>query len=118
MPTQQPALLPTPSSSSTPSWHKAAFIQAMNNFDAQGNSGMDWIFDSCASSHMSASHSMLSSCTPSSFSSITLGDFSYVPIHFVGHAHIPSPTKPLLRDVLVALALIKKINLCSPIHTR
>ncbi|KAK1643523.1 hypothetical protein QYE76_061328 [Lolium multiflorum] len=51
-----PPLLPTP----TPTWDQAAFLQAMNNFAAQGNSGTDWIFDSGASSHMFSSHNMLS----------------------------------------------------------
>src|SRR4051794_25275529 len=32
-----PPLLPTP----TPQWDQAAFLQAMNNFAAEGNSGMD-----------------------------------------------------------------------------
>ena len=82
----------------------------MNNFAAQGNSGTDWIFDSGASRHMSASSNFLSSCTPSSFPSITLGDGSSIPISCVGQAQIQSPTKPLLlRDVLVAPALIKNL---------
>ena len=100
----------TPASTSTPSWDQAAFLQAMNNFAAQGNSGTDWIFDSGASRHMSASSNLLSSCTPSSFPSITLGDGSSIPIYCVGQAQIQSPTKPLLlRDVLVAPALIKNL---------
>ena len=71
---------------------------------------MDWIFDSGASSPMSNSRNMLSSCTPSPFSSITLGDGSLIPIHCVGHTHLPSTTKSLLlRDVLVAPALIKNL---------
>jgi hypothetical protein len=110
MPTHQPALLPTPPSSSTRSWDQAAFIEAMNNFTAQGNLGTDWIFDSGTSSHMSASRSMMSLCTPSSSFSITLGDGSSIPIHCVGHDHIPSPNKLLLLcDVLVAPALTKKL---------
>jgi hypothetical protein len=101
-----PPLLPTP----TPTWDQAAFLQAMNNFAAQENSGTDWIFDSGASSHMFSSHNMLSNCTSTPFSSITLGDGSTIPIYCVGHTHIPSPTKPLLlRDVLVAPALIKNL---------
>jgi hypothetical protein len=64
-----------------------------------------------ASSHMSASSTMLSSCTSSPFSSITLGDGSSIPISNVGHAELPSSTKPLLlRDVLVAPALIKNLT--------
>jgi hypothetical protein len=43
---------PTPSPATTPSWDQGAFLQAMNNFAAQGNSGMDWIFDSGTSSHV------------------------------------------------------------------
>jgi hypothetical protein len=44
------------------------------------------------------------------FSSITLGDGSLIPIHCVGQTHLPSTTKPLLlRDVLVAPALIKNL---------
>jgi histone deacetylase 1/2 len=82
----------------------------MNNFAAQGNTGTAWIFDSGASSHMSSSNNMLSHCTPSNFSSITLGDGSLTPISCVGHTHLPSATKPLLlRDVLVAPALIKNL---------
>jgi hypothetical protein len=101
---------PTPSPATTPSWDQAAFLQAMNNFATQGISGMDWIFDSSASSHMSSSRNMLSSCTSSPFSSITLGDGSLIPIHCVGQTHIPSASKPLLlRDVLVAPALIKNL---------
>src|SRR4051812_6455011 len=53
-PLYQPAPLHELSSSSTPSWDQAAFLQAMNNFSAQENSGTDWILDSSASSHMSA----------------------------------------------------------------
>jgi hypothetical protein len=101
-----PAPMSTPASTSTPSWDQAAFLQAMNNFAAQGNSGTDWIFDSGASSHMSASSNLLSSCTLLPFPSITLGDGSSIPIYCVGKAQIQSPIKPLrLRDVL-----------CSPIH--
>src|SRR4051812_14456961 len=70
-PVPAPSTAPTPS---TPSWDQAAFLQAMNNFAAQGNSGTDWIFDSGASSHMSSSNTMLSTCIPSHFSSITLND--------------------------------------------
>ena len=82
----------------------------MNNFAAQGNSGTDWIFDSGASSHMSASSNWLSSCTKSPFPSIILGDGSSIPIYCVGQAQLPSSTKPLLlRDVLVAPALIKNL---------
>jgi hypothetical protein len=82
----------------------------MNNFAAQGNSGTDWIFDSGASSHMSSSNNMLSSCTPSHYSSVILGDGSSTPITCVGHTQFPSTTKPLLlRDVLVAPALIKNL---------
>jgi hypothetical protein len=93
---------------STQTWDHAAFLQPMNNFAAQRNSGIDWIFDSGASSHMFASSTMLSSYTSSLFSSITLGDGSSIPISNVGHAELPSSTKPLLlRDVLVAPALIK-----------
>ena len=68
----------------------------MNTFAAQGNLGTDWIFDSGASSHMSASSNFLSSCTPSPFPSITLGDGSSIPIYYVGKAQLPSPTKPLI----------------------
>ena len=58
---QLPAPLAAPSSSPTPpqppapapTWDQAALLQAMNNFAAQGNSGMDSISDSGASSHMS-----------------------------------------------------------------
>jgi hypothetical protein len=94
----------TPSPAATPTWDQAAFLQAMNNFAVQENSGMDWIFDSDASSHMSNSRNMLSSCTSSPFSSITLGDGSLIPIHCVLQTHLPSTTKPLLlRDFLFAL---------------
>jgi hypothetical protein len=86
----------------------------MNNFTAQGNAGTTWIFDSGASSHMSSSNNMLSNCTPSYFSSITLGDGSSTPISCVGHTQISSTTKPLLLcDVLVAPALIQNlISVC------
>jgi hypothetical protein len=87
---------PTLSPAATPSWDQAAFFQAMNNFATQGNSGMDWIFYSGASSHMSNSRNMLSSCISSPFSSITLGDGSLIPIHCVGQTHLPSTTIPLL----------------------
>jgi hypothetical protein len=58
---------------------------------------------------------MLSNCTSSPFSSITLGDGSSIPIHCVGQTHVPSSTKPLIvRDVLVALALIKNlVSVCK-----
>ncbi|KAK1601610.1 hypothetical protein QYE76_000017 [Lolium multiflorum] len=39
-PPYPPAPMSTPASTSTPSWDQAAFIQAMNNFAAQGNSGL------------------------------------------------------------------------------
>jgi hypothetical protein len=83
----------------------------MNNFAAQDNLGTDWIFDSGASSHMSSSNTMLSTCIPSYFSSITLGDGSSIPISCVGHTNLASSTsKPLLlKDVLVAPALIKNL---------
>jgi hypothetical protein len=56
----------------------------MNNFAAQGTSGTDWISDSGASSHMSASCNLMSFCTSSHFSSISLGDGSSIPIHCAG----------------------------------
>jgi hypothetical protein len=59
-------------------------------------SGNDWNFNSGASSHMYASSSMLSNFISSPFSSITLGDDSYIPISSLGHAQISSSTKPLL----------------------
>jgi hypothetical protein len=107
----QPALLPTPTSTSTPSWDQAAFLQAMNNFASQETSGTDWISDSGASSHKSASSTLLSSCTTSPFPSITLGDGSTIPIFCICQAQIPSSTKSLLlRDVLVAPTLMKNLN--------
>ena len=82
----------------------------MNNFASQGNTGTDWIFDSGASSHMSASSMFLFSCTSPLFKSITLGDGSSIPIYCVGQDQLPSTTKTLLlRDVLVAPALIKNL---------
>jgi hypothetical protein len=59
---------------------------------------------------MSAPCNLFSSCTPSLFSSITLGDGSSISIHCVGQAQIPSPLKPLLLcDVFVAPSLIKNL---------
>ena len=82
------------------------------------NSGTDWIFDSGASRHMSASSNLLSSCTPLSFPSITLGDGSSIPIYCIGQAQIQSPIKPLLlHDVLVAPALIKNLTSVRQITT-
>jgi hypothetical protein len=54
---------------------------------------------------------VLTSYTKSSFfPSITLGNGSSIPIYCVDQDQILSPTKPpLLRDVLVAPALIKKL---------
>ena len=91
-PSTAPALLASP----TPHWDQAAFLQAMNHFAAQGTSGMDWIFDSGASSHMSNSSTMLSNCTSSPFSSITLGNGATSPIYSTGHTELPSTLKPLL----------------------
>jgi hypothetical protein len=89
-------------------------LQAINNFAAQGNSGTDWILDSGASSHMSASSKLLSSYAYSPFSSITLVDGSSIPIHCADQAQISSSIKPLLlRDVLVSPSLIKNI---IPVH--
>ena len=52
---------------------------------------------------MSNSNNLLSNCTSSPFSSITLGNGT-------GHTELPTPIKPLLlRDVLVAPALIKNL---------
>jgi hypothetical protein len=110
---------PPPSSTSTsapsPSLDQSAFLQAMNNFAAQGNSGMDWIFDSGASSHMSSSSNMLSNFSSAPFSSIILGNGSSIPIYCTGQTAIPTPTKPLLLcDVLIAPALIKNlISVCQ-----
>ena len=105
-----PSTAPPVLASPTPHWDQAAFLQAMNHFATQGTSGMDWIFDSGASSHMSNSSTMLSNCTSSPFSSITLGNGSTIPIYSTGHTELPSTLKPLLlRDVLVAPALIKNL---------
>jgi hypothetical protein len=108
------ASAPPPPSASTsapsPRWDQSAFLQAMNNFAAQGNSGIDRIFDSGASSHMSASSNMLSFFSTTPFSSIVLGNGSSIPIYCTGHTSISAPTKQLhLRDVLVAPALIKNL---------
>jgi hypothetical protein len=52
----------------------------------------------------------MSSCTLSHFSSISLGDGSSIPIHYVGQAQIHSPLKPLLfRDILVAPSFIENL---------
>jgi hypothetical protein len=114
-----PPPAPPPPSASTsapsPSWDQSAFLQAMNNFAAQWNSGMDWIFDSGASSHMSSSSNMLSNFSSTPFSSIILGNGSSIPIYCTGQTSIPIPTKSLLlRDVLIAPALIKNlISVCQ-----
>jgi hypothetical protein len=114
-----PPTAPPPPSASTsapsPSWDQSAFLQAMNNFAAQWNSGMDWIFDSGASSHMSSSSNMLSNFSSTPFSSIILGNGSSIPIYCTGQTSIPIPTKSLLlRDVLIAPALIKNlISVCQ-----
>jgi hypothetical protein len=100
----------TPTAAPSPSWDQSAFLQAMNNFAAQGNSGMDWIFDSGASSHMSASSNMLSKFSSTPLSLIILGNGSSIPIYCTGQTYIPTPTKQLLlRDVLIAPALIKNL---------
>ena len=53
---------------------------------------------------------MLSSQTSSPYSSITLGDGSSIPIHYVVHTNIFTPIKNLLFcDVLVAPTLIKNV---------
>jgi hypothetical protein len=108
-----PTAAPLPStltSAPSPSWDQSTFLQAMNNLAAQGNSGMDWIFDSGASSHMSSSSNMLSKFSSTPFSSIILGNSSSIPIYCRGQTSIPTPTKSLLlRDVLIAPALIKNL---------
>jgi hypothetical protein len=63
----------------------------MNNFAAQGNSGMDWIFDSGASSHMSSSSNMLSNFSSTPFSSIILGQQHSFCWLFLGCRLEPSP---------------------------
>jgi hypothetical protein len=110
MPPAPTAPLHQPTSAPSPSWDQSAFLQAMNNFAAQGNSGMDWIFDSGASSHMSASSNMLSNFSTTPLSSIVLGNGTTIPIYCTGQTTIPTPTKQLLlRDVLIAPALIKNL---------
>jgi hypothetical protein len=93
----------TSNSAPSPSWDQSAFLLAMNNFAAEGNSGMDWIFDSGASSHMSSSSNMLSNFSSTPFSSIILGNGSSIPIYCTDQTSIPTPTKSLLLcDVLIA----------------
>jgi hypothetical protein len=109
-----PPTAPLPPSTSTsapsPSWDQSAFLQAMNNFGTQGNSGMDWIFDSGASSHISSSSNMLEKFSSTPFSSIILGNSSSIPIYCTGQTSIPTPTKSLLLcDVLIAPTLIKNL---------
>ncbi|XP_020167897.1 uncharacterized protein [Aegilops tauschii subsp. strangulata] len=107
---------PAPASTSTaPAWDQAAFIAAMNSLTTQ-DAGNDWIFDSRASCHMSASSASLSALHPSILvPSITLGDGSSVPVTGVGTSFLsPSRSPLLLREVLVAPALIK--NLISVRH--
>jgi hypothetical protein len=109
-----PPTAPPPPSASTsapsPSWDQSVFLQAMNNFAALGNSGIDWIFYYGASSHMSSSSNMLSNFSTTPFSSIILGNGSSIPIYCTGQTSIPTPTKPvLLHDVLIAPALIKNL---------
>jgi hypothetical protein len=109
-----PPTAPPPPSASTfppsPSWDQSTFLQAMNNFVAQGNSGMDWIFDSSASSHMSSLRNILSNFPSTPFSLIILGNGSSIPIYCTSQTSISTPTKTLLlHDVLVAPALIKNL---------
>ena len=96
-------------SPSPPTWDQVAFIAAMNNFTLN-NQGTDWIFDSGASSHMSSNMNLLSSCSPSQFSSIIVGNGSSIPITCTGHSYIPHPTQPFtLPHILVSPSLIKNL---------
>ena len=87
-PVAPPATAPT----MPPSWDQAAFITDMNNFTLN-NQGTDWIFDSGASSHMSSNLNLLSSCSPSQFSSIIVGNGSSIPITCNGHSYISNPNQ-------------------------
>jgi hypothetical protein len=58
---------------------------------------------------MSSLSTMLSSCTSSPFSSITLGDGSSIPIYSVGHAELPSPQNPFFLEMFLLHLLLSKI---------
>ena len=105
-----PMNMPAPSPTTTsPSWDQAAFIAATNNFTLN-NEGTDWIFDSGASTHMSSTMNFLSACFPSSFSSITIGDGSTIPVSCTGDSYIPySSDNFLLRNILVVPSLITNL---------
>ena len=100
--------------SPTPSWDQSTFVAAMNNFTLN-NQGTDWIFDSGASSNMSSNLNLLSSCSPSNFSSIIIGDGSSIPITCTGHSSIPNHTQNfLLRNILIAPSLIRNLISVRP----
>src|SRR4051812_28857804 len=100
---------PPPAPASAPTWDQAAFIAAMNNFTLN-NQGTDWIFDSGASSHMSSNMNMLSTCSPSQFSSIIVGNGTSIPITCTGQSYIPNHNHNFtLRNILVAPSLIRNL---------
>ena len=108
-PSVNPQATGSPAPPQQPAWDQAAFINAMNNFTLN-HEDTDWIFDSGASSHMSTNMNLLSACSPSSFSTITIGDGSTIHVSCTGHSYISSPyANFLLRNILVAPSLIKNL---------
>ena len=92
------ALQATSSPAPSPQWDQAALIAALHQMSVQPPStlGGDWVFDSGASSHMSSGAGIpFSSPTPSSPSSIVVGDGSTLPIVGLGSASLNTPYRSI-----------------------
>lgn len=83
------AFAPVQTTQQAPSWDQVGLVAALNQLALQ-NQG--WVMDSDASAHMSSTDGILLSCSPSSHTSITVGNGHTLPIACRGSSILPTST--------------------------
>jgi hypothetical protein len=90
------------------SWDQAGLIAALQQMSVQGFS--PWILDSGASSHMTSSDGILLRRTPTSISSILVGNGTSIPVTSLGHSVLPTPASTFaLNNVLVVPSIVQNL---------
>jgi hypothetical protein len=90
------------------SWDQAGLIAALQQMSVQGSS--PWVLDSGASSHKASSDGILLRRTPTSISSILVGNGTSIPVTSHGHSVLPTPASTFaLNNVLVVPSIVQNL---------
>jgi hypothetical protein len=96
-----------PSAQQQQSWDEAGLIAALQQMSVQGP---PWMLDSGASSHMTSSDGILLRHTPTSISSILVGNGTSIPVTSHGHSVLPTPASTFaLNNVLVVPSIVQNL---------